>query len=53
MSHDWRACAVASFEGGARGGGGGVQIHWLVPSYICIYSKAHRDKHKHKLCIVV
>ena len=23
MSHDWRACAVASFEGGARGGGGG------------------------------
>ena len=48
MSHDWRACAVASFEGGARGG---VQIHWLVPSYICIYSKAHRDKHK--LCIVV
>ena len=48
MSHDWRACAVASFEGGARGG---VQIHWLVPSYICIYSKARRDKHK--LCIVV
>ena len=32
-------------------GGWGVQIHWLVPSYICIYSKAHRDKHK--LCIVV
>ena len=32
-------------------GGGGVQIHWLVPSNICIYSKAHRDKHK--LCIVV
>ena len=26
------------------GGGGGVQIHRLVPSYICIYSKAHRDK---------
>ena len=23
MSHDWRECAVASFEGGARGGGGG------------------------------
>ena len=33
------------------GGGGGLQIHWLVLSYICIYSKAHRDKHK--LCIVV
>ena len=33
------------------GGGGGVQIHWLVPSCICVYSKAHRDKHK--LCIVV
>ena len=23
MSHDWRECAVASFEGGACGGGGG------------------------------
>ena len=37
--------------GGGGGGGGGVQIHWLVPSYICIYSKAHRDKHK--LCILI
>ena len=40
----WRACAVASFEGrgvhiggGGGGGPGGVQIHWLVPSYIFIY----------------
>ena len=43
MSHDWRACAVASFEGGARGG-------YKFIGYLCIYSKAHRDKHK--LCIV-
>ena len=46
----WRVSRGGA-RGGGGGGGGGVQIHWLVPSYICIYSKAHRDKHK--LCIVV
>ena len=43
-------CAVASFEGGARGGGGGEGGTNSLAS-AQLYSKAHRDKHKP--CIVV
>ena len=40
---------MASFEGGARGGGGGTNS--LASAQLYIYLKAHRDKHK--LCIEV
>ena len=41
MSHDWRACAVASFEGGARGGdvggGGGGGTNSLASAQLYMY----------------